>query len=668
MFHLVATTRRRTIRRAAATLAATALLTTTMAAAPAGAQADGPAEVGAWSEVAEWNFIPIHAHVNEDGKLVTYGGTRAGGQGGKEYDIWDPAKGLGVDAHTTLDNSLGTNVFCAIGISDPGGRGSLVLGGTAGNDRNTFTARLTGTELETFDPMLNPRWYGTATTLADGRIVMQGGIPSGWNAGRDRPIRVAEIYEPGTGWRNLEGTRDAGVWATPNYGWWYPKAHLAPNGKIWNLAWDQMYYIDPEGDGAIERLGTLPTDNRGATSASVMYDTGLLLQVGGGERGSNDTRFPGSAKATIIDLNQDPPVLRPTNDMNIGRHWADAVVLPDGKVLVVGGSTVNNEDDGVAYAPEIWDPATEEWTLLAPGAVPRLYHSSAALLPDGSVFAGGGGAPGPYTNLNAEVFYPPYLFDADGSRAARPKLRQTPERVEYGDNFKARTSGPVARVTLIKAPNATHSMSNQIFQELTFTQSGKTLRIDAPSRAEVATPGLYMLHVIDGDGVPSEARMIWLTNDDPVGVNLLTNGSFETKTVADNTWAFRKIPGWTTTRSRNTIEIWSSGIARVQAADGRQLVELNGQGPDTINQQVGVVAGDTYEWTLQHRARAGTDTAEVLVDGEVVSTISSDRGRWTTHTGTFTAPTDATSITFSIRAVDQGGLGNLLDDVSLVRR
>ncbi|MEM8923481.1 MAG: galactose oxidase-like domain-containing protein, partial [Actinomycetota bacterium] len=594
---------------------ATIALLGPLAAAPAAAQTTSDAATsGEWSAVADWNFIPIHSYVNDDGKLVTYGGSRTGGQGGFEYDIWDPTKGFGADAHTTLDNSLGTNVFCSTSVTDPEGNGALIIGGqTRGSAVNTFTARLDGTTLQSFDSMQNPRWYATATTLWDGRILVQGGIPNGFG-GRNTPITVAEIYEPDTGWRNLEGTRSTDLWDTANYGWWYPKAHLAPNGKIWGLAWDQMYYIDPEGDGAIEPLGTLPTDNRGATSASVMYDTGLLLQVGGGERGSNESRYRGSTKATIVDLNQDPPALRPTGDMAFGRHQADAIVLPDGKVLVVGGSLENNTMDGVAYAPELWDPATDTWTTLAAGEKARLYHSTAALLPDGSVFAGGGGAPGPQRNLNAEVFYPPYLFAADGSRAAQPTLGGAPSGVNYGQSFSATVSESIDRVTFIKVNSATHTINTQIFQELDFTQSGNTLSITAPGNNKVATPGLYMLYALDADGVPSEAQMVWLTNDDtpepppttttttttsaPTTTttteappaepsdNLLTNGSFEQEFVTDGRWAFRTIPGWTTTRTGNTFELWGNGHNGVTSAQGRQHGELNGDEPDTITQTV----------------------------------------------------------------------------------
>ena len=50
---------------------------------------------------------------------------------------------------------------------------------------------------------------------------------------------------------------------------------------------------------------------------------------------------------------------------------------------------------------------------------PRNYHSVAVLLPDGTVFSGGGGLCGSCAtnHPDGQIFYPPYLFNADGSLA-----------------------------------------------------------------------------------------------------------------------------------------------------------------------------------------------------------------------------------------------------------
>ncbi|HUL63772.1 MAG TPA: kelch repeat-containing protein [Burkholderiaceae bacterium] len=78
-------------------------------------------------------------------------------------------------------------------------------------------------------------------------------------------------------------------------------------------------------------------------------------------------------------------------------------------MAATGGSSVRNALTDVSYNAEIWNRATGTWTVGADEAVPRMYHSSAILLPDASVLVGGGGAPGPLTNLNVETYYTPQI-------------------------------------------------------------------------------------------------------------------------------------------------------------------------------------------------------------------------------------------------------------------
>jgi hypothetical protein len=99
--------------------------------------------------------------------------------------------------------------------------------------------------------------------------------------------------------------------------------------------------------------------------------------------------------AWIMDMSGPTPVFQRTDDVLGGRIWSNLVVLPDGRVMISGGSAVDNVLQGVDNTAEIWDPATGHWTIEADAAVPRLYHSDTILLADGSVLSLGGGAPGP---------------------------------------------------------------------------------------------------------------------------------------------------------------------------------------------------------------------------------------------------------------------------------
>ena len=85
--------------------------------------------------------------------------------------------------------------------------------------------------------------------------------------------------------------------------------------------------------------------------------------------------------AYIIDINGDTPVVTETGEMHNDRKFQNAVILPDGRVMAVGGNTSGQKfsDNGTVYAAEIWDPATGEWSVVDSMDVPRNYHSIALL-------------------------------------------------------------------------------------------------------------------------------------------------------------------------------------------------------------------------------------------------------------------------------------------------
>ncbi len=143
----------------------------------------------------------------------------------------------------------------------------------------------------------------------------------------------------------------------------------------------------------------------------------------------------------------------------------------------------------------------------------RLYHSNALLLPDATILVGGGGAPGPVANTNAQIYYPPYLYNSAGGLATRPRITSAPARLSWGQTFDLGTNLPtaIARVTLIKTGSVTHSFNmEQRFLELSFTRSGNLLKVMAPANANIATPGRYLLFVLDAQGVPSVAKIVAL--------------------------------------------------------------------------------------------------------------------------------------------------------------
>ena len=205
--------------------------------------------------------------------------------------------------------------------------------------------------------------------------------------------------------------------------------------------------------------------------------------------------------------------------MSDGRRQHNLTVLADGTVLATGGNSSGADlvdlDNGV-YRAELWDPATGQWQNQASMQVTRQYHSTALLLPDGRVLSSGGGVCGQcnqvgYLAKNAEVFSPSYLFDDSGQPATRPVISSAPGDVAYNSPFAVSTpnAASISKVALVRLGAVTHSVNmEQRYVPLSFTSGGGTVTPTAPANANVAPPGPYMLFVIDGNGVPSVAKIV----------------------------------------------------------------------------------------------------------------------------------------------------------------
>src|SRR5712691_11313909 len=132
-------------------------------------------------------------------------------------------------------------------------------------------------------------------------------------------------------------------------------------------------------------------------------------------------------------MNQPTPQWRQIASMAYPRAYHNTVILPTGDALAVGGGT---QADGyntafAVYDAELWSPVSETWSTLARMQVPRLYHSTALLLPDGRVLSAGSGNDGPAVDqTRGQMFSPPYLF-----KGPRPAISAVPGVMQYGSTF-----------------------------------------------------------------------------------------------------------------------------------------------------------------------------------------------------------------------------------------
>jgi hypothetical protein len=214
----------------------------------------------------------------------------------------------------------------------------------------------------------------------------------------------------------------------------------------------------------------------------------------------------------MLDMTQGSHAWVQVPSMNFARTYHTMVLLPDGNVLVTnGGQTTNVIDAGTAVRQaEMWSPATQHFSRLASMLTPRLYHSTALLLPDGRVLVSGGGrftdGNAPTDQLSAEIYSPPYLFNG-----ARPVISSAPGTIQYATHFSLTTpdASQITSAALIRLGAVTHAFDqNQRYVPLTFQQTTGGLTVQSPSSANLAPPGYYMLFIGNSNGVPSVASMI----------------------------------------------------------------------------------------------------------------------------------------------------------------
>ena len=113
------------------------------------------------------------------------------------------------------------------------------------------------------------------------------------------------------------------------------------------------------------------------------------------------------------DISGKAPVWKKKYELGRTRTNGCFVLLPDGRVAIVGGSGVprsQQELKDAVHTISVWDPDTDDMVIGPSQELARLYHSTALIMPNGSVLSQGGGAPGPLKNRNGQVYFPDYFY------------------------------------------------------------------------------------------------------------------------------------------------------------------------------------------------------------------------------------------------------------------
>ena len=476
-----------------------------------------PISLGRWGPTIDFPITPAAASVQPGtGRLLGWSSfaanTFSGGPGGlTQTCTYDPASG--VVSRRSVTNTQ-HDMFCPGTSLDATGR--LIV--TGGNNAEKTSIFEVGSD--SWLPATNmqiPRGYQSQTTLSDGRVFTIGGS---WSGGQGN--KNGEVYQPQANqWTLLPGcpvapllTNDAqGVYRSDNHAWLFGWK----NGSVFQAGPSKkMNWYGTSNGGSTTPAGLRGTDADAMCGNSVMYDAvnGKILTAGGSPSYQDSDATKNANVVTIGNVGNTPTVAS-VAPMAFARAFGNGVVLPDGKVFIVGGQArpVPFSDATAVFAPELFDPATGRFTTLNSMAIPRTYHSWALLMPDATVYSGGGGLCGTCTtnHFDAEVYSPSYLFKADGTLAARPVINTlSATTVVVGSQITVTTNSAVTRFSLIRYASNTHTVNTDQRRIPLVPTSAGTNRytITVPNDAGIAIPGSWMLFALNSAGVPSVAKTV----------------------------------------------------------------------------------------------------------------------------------------------------------------
>lgn len=446
------------------------------------------------------------------------------------------------------------DLFCSGATVLPDGR-VLAVGSSEWHDQPNLEPFLRGgTDARIFDPatdnwtrgadMLFGRWYPSAITMPDGKALIVSGIGSLTNPNEQWP--QSEVYDPvaNTWTQWTDGAEEL----LPLY----PRVSIVPGGPYeGHLFYNTVGTLwGPFGEHPLQAEWSLQKDidlsalesgwsDEGPSVFGARQHAATVMQLLDPAQGyaPRYVTFGGTLYQSLVatplteiaDLSTQPPTNTLGPAMESARWHHNGVLLPTGEIVAIGGGLYDNViahgQPNVAVLPaEIYDPATNAWTTVASMSVERMYHSTAVLLPDGRVLAGGHvPLPNPFqparesynpqiNETRLEVFEPPYLF-----RGPRPVIAEAPQDIAYGSSFTVTVTDPdsIERFVLMRPGATTHAFDSEqrgVILESARQPDGSFL-VQAPPTSLVMQPGYSMLFAVGkgtGGPVPSVAHMVRL--------------------------------------------------------------------------------------------------------------------------------------------------------------
>ncbi|ORY24774.1 glyoxal oxidase precursor [Naematelia encephala] len=503
-----------------------------------------------------------------------------------EYDL---------DSNTFRAMDVLSNSFCAGGTVlgngtwlNAGGNQAITVGGVAmptaqQSGQSVYGDWDGGKAIRLLDPcddescnwvdnpdmyMTSRRWYPTLETLEDGSAIIIGGCEwGGYVNYADNQNNPTVEYWPSKGepftLQFLLKTMPVNL---------FPLTWLLPSGNLFIQAEFQAeifdyknnleYYIEDIPDcvrvyPASAGTAVFPMTPVNNWTATIIFCGGTYLEADQWTTTWNLAEYP--ANTSCVTISPDVDLAWYQDDpLETGRSMGNFINLPDGRLFYVNGAgtgtagygnlgpdpNTNQYAIGQSYADnpqyQSWyfdpsQPKGSRWAKAATSTIPRMYHSSASLLPDGSVIVSGSNPNADYvdaadnttytyfTQYQVEIFYPDYW------NKTKPQPGNMPSKITYGgDYFNVTLSladldnNPLninrTKPVIMRTGFSTHTMNmgmRHVELESSFTSNSDGSAVlhvnQLPPNPAILAPGPALFFVVV-NGVPSNAS--WITVGD----------------------------------------------------------------------------------------------------------------------------------------------------------
>ncbi|KAF7147773.1 hypothetical protein RHSIM_Rhsim03G0239400 [Rhododendron simsii] len=470
-----------------------------------------------------------------------------------QVDCWAHAVEYDVETAEVRTLKVISNTWCSSGGLTVDGSLMSTGGADEGNQSVRILNPCKGCDFQEREMALaGARWYASQEKLEDGSFIIFGGRRE--FTYEYLPINSL-IFTPRRLNLTFLGASIDGVGTTDIYeNNLYPFVHLLPDGTIFLFANRRSVIFNTKTDTIVRELPRMPGGSRNYPASG--SSTLLPLKISNdGAPVQAEVIVCGGAKPEAAEMaERKVPVLLPALTdcgrifpMNPDANWAmenmpsrrimgDLLLLPTAQALILNGAMGGVSGwwigENPNYTPLLYSPdlhLMHRFKSLAPTNIARMYHSSSAVLADGTVLVAGSNMNDRYaykvgdvggkvkypTELRVEKFSPPYLDPVLDTH--RPTIAEgtSDKKLSYGGQFRVEIDLEDAagaedlKLTMLHPPFTTHGYSQSqrmlVLEPVSYVNG--VITAVAPASGKLAPPGYYILYVVHR-GVPS--RGMWI--------------------------------------------------------------------------------------------------------------------------------------------------------------